>query len=253
MSDEKLNELSKGLLKRYVKKSLGPMASAHNLSSTQYDRYNNGDAAAYDRAHKYNRKYWNRKDGIERAVDRLTKEDIETMADELNESGPTKKHFIQVANTVRAIEDPKKRQEFSDHHAGIFASQNPRFDHRRWHAACGTKTPEEREVHEGVIDEDGIDDTEVASFADYAKAIALAAMQDKPEDLTQVFGDAVRARVSDMVSDFDQEVAETGFETVEPDESEEDEDSIEASPEVPEEKDIEQTTLDMKTATVKNV
>ena len=51
---------------------------------------------------------------------------------------PTRKDFRDVANTVRAIEDPKKRQEFADHHADIFSKQNPRFDHSKWHAACGT-------------------------------------------------------------------------------------------------------------------
>ena len=37
------------------------------------------------------------------------------------DEGVSRKHFEQVANTVRAIEDPQKRQHFADHHAGIFA------------------------------------------------------------------------------------------------------------------------------------
>jgi hypothetical protein len=58
----------------------------------------------------------------------------------LDEGGmPTRKHFEQVAATVKAIEDPKQRQHFADHHAAIFAKANPRFDHARWHAACGTQ------------------------------------------------------------------------------------------------------------------
>jgi hypothetical protein len=51
----------------------------------------------------------------------------------------SRKHFIETANTIRAIEDPKERQRFADTHAEIFSKQNPRFDHARFHAACGTK------------------------------------------------------------------------------------------------------------------
>lgn len=53
--------------------------------------------------------------------------------------GVSRKHFKEVANTVRSIEDPKKRQEFADHHAAIFAGQNPRFSHEKFHEACGTQ------------------------------------------------------------------------------------------------------------------
>jgi hypothetical protein len=59
--------------------------------------------------------------------------------EQLDEGYPSRKHFTMVANTVRAIEDPKKRQELADHHASIFASQNPRFDHKRFHDAAGTR------------------------------------------------------------------------------------------------------------------
>jgi len=51
----------------------------------------------------------------------------------------TRKDFQLVADTVRAISDPAKRQEMADHHASIFAQQNPRFDHARFHAAAGTQ------------------------------------------------------------------------------------------------------------------
>ena len=84
----------------------------------------------------------------------MNKEDAQRIAANLNLSAElnqldksvTRKHFQQVANTVRAIEHPVTRQEFADHHAGIFAKQNPRFDHSKWHAACGTKTKAERGV-----------------------------------------------------------------------------------------------------------
>jgi hypothetical protein len=73
------------------------------------------------------------------ALDKHLKGKVRRMnEDEQLDEAPTRKDFQHVANTVRAIEDPKKRQEFADHHASIFARQNPRFDHARFHAACGT-------------------------------------------------------------------------------------------------------------------
>lgn len=51
----------------------------------------------------------------------------------------TRRHFQQVADLIKAHPDAKKRQELANHHAGIFASQNPRFSHERFHAASGTK------------------------------------------------------------------------------------------------------------------
>jgi hypothetical protein len=94
-----------------------------------------------------------------RVVNRLTgeyvtkqmhREDAQQVAVELNAAfaqevelheSVSRKHFQQVANTVRAIENPKKRQEFADHHAALFSQRNPRFDHARFHAACGTQCP----------------------------------------------------------------------------------------------------------------
>jgi hypothetical protein len=51
----------------------------------------------------------------------------------------TRKHFQIAANSIRAIEDPHKRQEMADFQAGIFSKDNPRFDHSRFHAAAGTQ------------------------------------------------------------------------------------------------------------------
>lgn len=200
------------------------------------------------------------------------------MTDHLDESGPTKKHFAQVANTVRAIADPAERQKFSDHHASIFSSQNPRFDHAKWHAAAGTKTQEERNVQEGTEpmiddreDEETLDELskgslnryrekargfmhkaynstdnpeltsmwgvkdkkaerkisnrasgirlasnrlrkedeetfqegeETATVMDsraYAAALAAAALTDKPQDVADIFHDALQAKVAEMV------------------------------------------------------
>ena len=53
------------------------------------------------------------------------------------EGGPTRKHFQQVADLLKNIPDEAKRKELAQHHAGLFKSQNPRFDHKRFFAAAG--------------------------------------------------------------------------------------------------------------------
>ena len=49
----------------------------------------------------------------------------------------TRKHFQQVADAIKSHPDPAKRKELADHHASIFKTQNPRFDHGRFKKACG--------------------------------------------------------------------------------------------------------------------
>jgi hypothetical protein len=91
-----------------------------------------------------------------RVVNRLTNEYVtrqiektqaESIAAELNQEfaeqvelheSVSRKHFEQVVTTVKAIDDPQKRQAHADHNAVLFAQQNPRFDHARFHKACGT-------------------------------------------------------------------------------------------------------------------
>jgi hypothetical protein len=52
----------------------------------------------------------------------------------------TRKHFVAVAQTVAAITDPRKRAELAQHHAAIFAADNPRFDRARFLSACNVKS-----------------------------------------------------------------------------------------------------------------
>jgi hypothetical protein len=80
---------------------------------------------------------------------KIEKDQAEQIAADLNnqmhkqslDEAVSRKDFRQVSNIVRAIEDPKKRQEFADHHAAIFSKQNANFSHQKWHQACGTTCP----------------------------------------------------------------------------------------------------------------
>jgi len=48
----------------------------------------------------------------------------------------TRKHFQQVADLIKAHDNPGKRKELAQHHAEIFKQQNPRFDHGKFMKAC---------------------------------------------------------------------------------------------------------------------
>lgn len=50
----------------------------------------------------------------------------------------SRKHFQQVADLIKGHESQEKRNELATHHAGIFAKQNPRFNHEKFHAAAGS-------------------------------------------------------------------------------------------------------------------
>jgi hypothetical protein len=68
---------------------------------------------------------------------RMGKKAMREEAEQLVET-PTRKQFQQVADIIKAHPDAKKRQELANHHAAIFALQNPRFSHEKFHAAVGT-------------------------------------------------------------------------------------------------------------------
>jgi len=51
--------------------------------------------------------------------------------------GPTRKDFQMVADLLKANPDQDKRKELANHHADMFAKQNPRFDKKRFLKAAG--------------------------------------------------------------------------------------------------------------------
>ena len=48
----------------------------------------------------------------------------------------TRQHFQHTADLLKHIEDPAKRMELAKHHAGVFKSSNPRFNHEKFMKAC---------------------------------------------------------------------------------------------------------------------
>ena len=55
----------------------------------------------------------------------------------------SRKHFQQVADLIKSHDSQEKRKELAQHHASIFKTQNPRFDHAKFMKAAGVHVTEE--------------------------------------------------------------------------------------------------------------
>lgn len=83
---------------------------------------------------------------------RLGKHTKPHLPEETIEEAVSRKHFQQVADLIKGHESQEKRNELASHHAGIFAKQNPRFDHGRFHKAAGSTAHEApKSVKESVL------------------------------------------------------------------------------------------------------
>ena len=67
----------------------------------------------------------------------------------ITEGRLTRKHFKVAADSIKAIEDTKKRAEMANHHADIFAKSNSRFDRKRFFQAAGVE-----DVHSAGLSDD---------------------------------------------------------------------------------------------------
>jgi hypothetical protein len=87
----------------------------------------------------------NREKGIDKAIDKLTKEEVE----QVDESSLHRQHFQMVADLIRGHESAEKRKELAHHHAELFKKANPRFDHAKFMKASGVN--EEVELEEAKV------------------------------------------------------------------------------------------------------
>lgn len=142
---EQIDELSKKTLGSYVNKAAKD-SRIHGQIATDFE--NTADKARKqskkDSFERLNRKYleksWKREDGIKKAVDKLTKEEVEL------EEATTRKDFQMVADLIKGHESAEKRKELATHHAEIFKKQNPRFDHAKFMKAAGVNEEVQQEV-----------------------------------------------------------------------------------------------------------
>ncbi len=133
VKEEELDEVSRSLVRDYMSAAKHDRGKAHSAALGSQGYPNHG---------YFKNEVRKRTKGLKLADIKMTptkKTKVPATEETQLDEAATRKDFRDVANTVRAIEDPKKRQEYSDHHAAIFAKQNSRFDYSKWHAAAGTQ------------------------------------------------------------------------------------------------------------------
>jgi hypothetical protein len=205
---EQIDEISKDTLKSYIPKA-AKSSRIHGMISTDYknraDRVRKPGLkkALANLSDKYKSKAWSREDMIGKAVNKLTKEEVQidegkmkelsmdltdmghdefhkkygnpkshydptsfkkpvqpgkemdraralaqrgmkSVSEQLEEA-TTRKDFQMVADLIKGHESAEKRKELATHHAGIFAKQNPRFDHAKFMKAAGVNEEVQQE------------------------------------------------------------------------------------------------------------
>ena len=108
---------------------------AHNLVTTQEEK----ECASKDDVKKEVKKHEDEKhdDDEDDKDDKKEKKDVKEETD-LEES-VTRKHFQQVADLIKSHDSHDKRKELAQHHATIFAMQNPRFDRSKFMKAANVQ------------------------------------------------------------------------------------------------------------------
>jgi len=115
---EQIDELKKSTVASYIQKKFGKM-SDEPVSKNQYG-YAKKDAKGIQRA------------GLRMSGIKATqKEEVEL------DEAVSRKHFQQVADLIKTHDSQEKRKELAQHHASIFKTQNPRFDHAKFMKAAG--------------------------------------------------------------------------------------------------------------------
>lgn len=123
----------------------------------------------------------------------------ESTDEEILSEAVSRKDFKLAASTIAKIEDKDKRQEAANLHANIFAQGNPRFDHSRFHAACGTSSTQKNE--------DTTIPTQVATLLE-----AEGLSEEFKTQAVTIFEAAVTDRVllieEELKAEFDKQIAE---------------------------------------------
>ena len=74
---------------------------------------------------------------VQRAGTGMSKKPSYYKEEEQIDETVSRKHFQQVADLIKSHENAEKRKELAQHHASIFKTQNPRFDHAKFMKAAG--------------------------------------------------------------------------------------------------------------------
>ena len=130
---EQIDEISKDTLKSYVKKA-STDAGTDQLKMVRKDKDDKVKTGAPKEGPDYRNIGKQREKGISKALDKLTKEEMESI-----EESVSRKHFQMVADVIKSHDNHDKRKELAQHHATIFAAQNPRFDRAKFMKAANVQ------------------------------------------------------------------------------------------------------------------
>ena len=138
---ERSNRLGKWKQKHLPGKSARNQKSTGKAELPDYSEKDSGYTATVKKSGK-----------LTKSTEKATKAEIKSrlgkhtkpkhLPEETIEEAVSRKHFQQVADLIKGHESQEKRNELASHHAGIFAKQNPRFDHGRFHKAAGSTAHE---------------------------------------------------------------------------------------------------------------
>jgi len=106
----------------------------------------------------------------------------------VDESIPTRKEFEMVADLIKGYSDPVKRKELAQHHAAIYKTQNPRFDHDKFMSAAGVDESTEDNIRlpkDNWSSNDSLADPVTStqafdSFSDYLTKVKLDPKTGEP-------------------------------------------------------------------------
>ena len=126
---EQIDEISKELAGKYLTAPQGKGANKYKVGADK-SVYPN-----YDTMSKHDK-------SVGRALKRsggsaLNKKPSYYKEEEELDEAVSRKHFQQVADLIKSHDSAEKRKELAQHHASIFKTQNPRFDHAKFMKAAG--------------------------------------------------------------------------------------------------------------------
>jgi len=133
----------------------------------------------------------------------FAKEDT-TMPNETLEEMMTRKHFQQVADVIKHIEDPVKRHELAHHHSGIFKASNPRFDHGKFFKAANAS-------FEHPLKKEDIEMSTEDVLRHGPEALLDVILDGNRETANDIFQSVLNAKVDVALDAIKQDVAKTLF------------------------------------------
>jgi len=144
--EEQIDEISKELAGRYIKKADYKRSDSSFQSGKVYGKElatKRRTKQDVEDSRKHNRDSFKREKGINMAVNKLTGRAKVQANEETQIDEATRKHFAAHAADISKISDQGERNKAASSAASTYARLNPRFDHAKFHAAAGSTAHQE--------------------------------------------------------------------------------------------------------------